>query len=148
MDRKFHLVALAVKAASAAVVFVATLVAIWLLGPTVETKFFPVVGKLAITKMEAVSDTETKIWAYFFKRRSCEYVGISWFKRDGDSFVRVPLQLLRQPGDVSSPNRPVGAQTSGPWIVGIPKDQIIANSYVELQHRCGFPWLSITEFYP
>ncbi len=131
-----------------AIIFASTLMIIYTVGPWLETKYWPVVSKLTILQMETVNERQTKIWAYFTKMRACEYVGIAWNKIEGKDLVRVPLQLLRDPDDVSSPNRPIGSTKAGPWIVDIPIDLVKANSYVELQHRCHFAWLSITEFYP
>ena len=132
-----------------AITAITTIGAVYVMGPTIETRFFPVVGKLQILKMEAVNEGQTKIWAAFNKIRSCEYVGIAWFRGSrGGQFDRVPLQLLREPDDISSPNRPVGFQRSGPWIVSIPIEEIETNSFVELTHTCHPFWATITEFYP
>lgn len=95
-----------------------------------------------------MNERQTTIWAYFTKLRACDYIGIAWHKLEGKDLVRVPLQLLREPGDVSSPNRPVGSTKAGPWIVDIPMDLVKTDSYVELRHRCWPFWNSITEFYP
>jgi len=139
----------AIASASAAVIFSATMILIWLIGPEVETRLFPVVGKLNIERMEVAPNGQTKVYASFRKLRACEYIGIAWFRGDRASdFTRVSLVLDRAPGDDSNPNRPVGFQRSGPWTVDIPMDEIPSNSFVQLFHKCHFAWTTTTEFYP
>ena len=143
------MITLAVKSFSAAVIFFSTLVTIYTVGPALETRYFPVVSKLVIERMEAIDDHTTKVYAYFNKLRGCTYVGIAWFQGQRDKgFARVPLILQRQEGDTSNPNRPVGAQRSGPWIVSIPIDEVEKNSFVQLTHICLPYWPTTTEFYP
>lgn len=144
-----HLISLAVKSFSAAVIFVSTMLTIYTIGPALETRLFPVVGKLTIERMVAVDPTTTNVSAYFNKIRNCEYLGIAWYRGTrADGFERVPMIVMRQDGDDSSPNRPVGAQRSGPWQVSIPMDEIRVNSFVELKHQCHPFWPTTTEFYP
>lgn len=143
------MMARSVKAFSAAVIFFSTMVTIYTIGPAIETRFFPVVGKLVIERMEAIDANTTRVYAYYDKLRGCTYVGIAWFRgQRSDGFERVPLILQRQAGDDSSPNRPVGAQRSGPWIVSVPIDEIETNSFVQLTHVCHPFWPTTTEFYP
>lgn len=129
--------------------FLFTTTAFLLIAPYVETRYFPVVGKMQIEAMESQGPDKTRVWASFTKLRNCDYIGIAWFHGRRDTgFIRVPLTLLRPPGDVSSPNRPLGTQNTGPWIVDIPEKDITENSFVELYHHCTPFWVSRTEFYP
>lgn len=141
---------LMIKATSAAVIFFCTLVVIFTLGPAIETRYFPVVGKLEILRVDRIDDNTSAVYAAFRKLRNCDYLGMAWYrgKRDQDGFERVALVILRQDGDESSPNRPVGYQKSGPWKVSIPAGEIRGNSFVELFHRCWMFWPTRTEFYP
>lgn len=119
------------------------------IGPWVESAVFPVVSKLVITARHDNGDGTTTIYAYFRKLRDCDFVGISWYRgRQDGEFERVPVQLIRKPGDISSPNRPVGAQRSGPWIIGVPIGEVDTNSFAELTHHCHFLWPTKTRFYP
>lgn len=127
-----------------------TIYSCFTLGPWLETKYWPPVGKMEIVSSDNLETGETVIYARFTKYRSeCEYLGISWFKgaRTGE-FSRIPVTLLRRTGDISSPNRPEGTQTAGPWIIPLSLDEIKHNSFVELQHRCHGFWLTTTEFWP
>lgn len=138
-----------VKTFAASVIFIMTGFIVFVVGPVIETKFLPPVSKLQILSMEATPDGQTIIHAAFVKHRDCEYIGIAWYRGTrATGFERVPIILQRSPGDDSSPNRPVGYQTAGPWIVDMPMSEIKNNSFVELFHRCHAFWLTRTEFYP
>lgn len=149
MSRKAHWAITAVKAICAAIIFAATLQTIFVIGPWVETKYFPPVSKLTILAMHDDDDGNAIIDAYFTKQRDCEYIGIAWFKGAPDgSFERVPVILQRRDGDTSSPNRPVGSQRAGPWIIGISSPDIATESFARLYHRCNPFWVTTTDFYP
>lgn len=140
-----------IKSICAAVIFVCTMMVISTLAPLAETRYWPVVSKLTVEQMVDNGDGTTNIYAFFNKLRDCEYVNIAWYRgRPDGMFERASLVLLRKEGDTSSPNRPTGQQRSGPWILGIPADQVKGNSFARLTHRC-WPapfWLSTTDFYP
>jgi hypothetical protein len=138
----------AFKVFCGAVIVIATIFTVFLVGPAVETRYFPVVDKLIIDRMEWQGPSVTRIWATFRKLRECEYVGISWFSGTRDDFERVPVILHREKGDTSSPNRPVGYQHAGPWDIGVPIYDIPTKSFARLSHRCHGFWTTTTEFYP
>lgn len=149
-DKGHHQILLAVaKAISSAIVFLMTLYIIFTAGPAIETRYFPPVSKLTIMSMTATPDGRTLITAKFTKYRACEYLGIAWYRRDpSGGFERVAVELKRAPYDQSDPNRPVGTQIAGPWVISIPIDEIVGNSFAELFHRCHPMWDTRTEFYP
>ncbi len=131
------------------VTFSFTVTSLLLLAPWVETRYFPVVGKMQIERLEFEGLDTTAVFASFEKLRDCDYIGIAWFQgsRSGE-FTRVGLQTRPKTADVSSPNRPVGRQSAGPWLVGMPLTEIRENSFVELYHYCTPLWVTTTEFYP
>ena len=119
------------------------------MGPYLETRFWPPVSKLNVLSLTPGDDNTSVLDAEFTKRRDCEYLGISWFKALPDGkFERVPVILLRKDGDTSSPNRPVGTQRAGPWIIGVPPAELRTSSFARLSHRCHPFWLTTTDFYP
>lgn len=149
MGKKTRFVFAAAAGACAAVIFACTLYLIFIVGPAIETRFFPAVSKLTITSIETTDDGLARITAQFTKLRDCEYLGIAWYHGSaaGD-FERVPVILMRQEGDNSSPNRPTGTQRAGPWIIGMPPGEIAGNSFARLSHRCNPFWVTTTDFYP
>lgn len=129
--------------------FMFAITTILLIAPYIETKHWPVVSKMQIDRMVSLDYNKTEVYASFEKLRSCDYVGIAWYYGNRKTgFTRAPLELMRSSSDVSSPNRPLGRQSSGPWIVSIPMEEISKNSFVELYHKCTPFWLTRTEFYP
>ena len=138
-----------VKVICAAIIFAATLQTILIIGPWAETKWWPPVSKLTILSMHDDDDGNAVIDAYFTKLRSCEYIGIAWFRGSPNGeFERVPVILQRQDDDTSSPNRPTGSQKAGPWTIGISSPIIATGSFARLYHRCNPFWLTTTDFYP
>ena len=142
---------LGVKAFLASIIFFAVFFTIWTVGPSIETKRYPVVGKLEVLSAVENVEGQTVIHAAFRKFRDCEYIGIQWFKVVDPitgSFERVPVELLRADNDVSSPNRPVGYQKAGPWIVHLNLQEFKERSFATLTHRCHPFWPTTTNFYP
>lgn len=117
--------------------------------PGVETRYWPVVQKLEILSVADAGDGRSLVFGQFNKVRQCEYVGIAWFRRNSNGVLeRVSIETRRLPTDEASPNRPLGEQKAGPWIIAIPHDELIGVSVAELTHRCHPFWTTVTHFYP
>lgn len=139
----------AFKALCACVVTVCAMFTVFAVGPAIEQRFFPVVSKLHVLDARELIDGRTEIHAAFKKIRDCEYLGITWFVGDRKKeFERVPIILLRPDNDTSSPNRPVGYQKAGPWIIGASAADFRERSFSQLLHRCHPFWITATDFYP
>lgn len=133
----------------AAVTFFMTTYTIWTVGPALETRFAPVVSKLTILSLDDDAEGEAVLSVAFTKLRDCEYLGIAWYEGNpAGGFTRVPVILQRRDGDTSSPNRPVGTQRAGPWIIGMPAADVRGNSFARLSHRCHPFWVTTTDFWP
>lgn len=143
-----------VRSVTCASVFFATIVTLsailTVIGPTIETRMFPVVSKLTIlSAIPGPDPNTTQIEVAFDKLRDCEYIGLSWYHSPrGKPFERVPVMLMRKPSDNSDPNRPLGYQQAGPWVIGVAPSELRTNSFAILSHRCHQWWLSRTEFFP
>jgi len=148
-DRKTFMFLRFFTAFCLAITFSITVFVAWTAGPYVEKwAFGPVVSKLRILSFEVTPDGNTKLAAEFTKLRDCEYVGIAWFRRYDAGFERIAVELMRAAGDTSSPNRPLGTQRAGPWVVHLTPDDIRTNSFAQLRHKCHGLWITTTEFYP
>lgn len=149
-DAMIQLLEFIVKTLLGSVIIGALIFSVIHLGPVVERSYFPVVSKLRIIELTPEPRTgHARVMAEFTKFRDCEYIGIAWYRgTPAIGFERVPVILQRQVGDNSSPNRPIGTQRSGPWIIGMPIHEIDGNSFAQLFHRCHPFWLSRTDFYP
>jgi hypothetical protein len=144
-----HMLVIAVKMLCAIVAFFGMVFTVYAIGPSIETRLFPVVSKLEIVSIQSAGANQTEVRAAFRKIRDCEYVGISWFVGNrAKDYERVTVQLMRDPNDTSSPNRPLGYQRAGPWVIGVPPQELQNNSFARLVHRCHPFWPSMTEFFP
>ena len=140
---------LAIKAVCAGLIFVCTVATILLAGPALEGKMFPVVSHFEITRTVPISAEETAVYGAFTKYRECEYVGMSWYRKDGTgSLERVGLRQVPPAGDIPNPTRPLGRQSFGPWNVAMGEADIRPRSYVEVAHNCTWLWITKTVFYP
>lgn len=141
--------ALFVKTICATVIVISLLGGFYSLGPKLETARWPVVSKLKILKVEETPEHWTKIQVSFTKLRDCEYLGVSWYLgARTNMFERVAVVLQRDPPDVGSPNRPLGTQRAGPWLIAINEHDFYNRSFALVFHRCHPFWNTITEFYP
>jgi hypothetical protein len=121
----------------------------FMLGPEVETLYRPVLSKLIITEVEEVTPETSMVRAEFTKLRNCEYMGIAWYRgTEANYFDRVSMTPVKDPDDTSSPNRPVGTQSAGPWRLTMKAEEVRKNSFVQVFHRCHPFWTTMTRFYP
>lgn len=138
-----------IKLMCAIIVFLSFVFTMYAAGPALETKYYPVVSKLDIVSLRQLPNGRTEIRASFTKLRNCEYLGLAWYVGTRpENFSRVPVILLRDQQDSSSPNRPLGRQQAGPWIVSMPESELRGRSFAQLTHRCHPFWTTVTEFYP
>ncbi|KQT52239.1 MULTISPECIES: hypothetical protein [unclassified Aureimonas] len=121
----------------------------FLVGPALETRFFPVLGKMRFTEVLAQTKDASIVRTEFEKLRSCEYMGIAWYYgAEAGVFERVSMVPIRDPNDTSSPSRPVGIARAGPWRITIPAADVRTKSFVEAFHRCHPFWTTVSKFYP
>lgn len=126
----------------------------WLLGPLIalwamaeiapehlsdwEGQFFPVTTPVMIIN-EYLDDTGLHFFVHFEKLRSCEYVGIHWYR----GAERLALQL-EPDSDLAPPSRPTGPQVIGPWFLPV---ETLAGTHAIVEHRCSGRRV-LTHFYP
>ncbi|HEY9155593.1 MAG TPA: hypothetical protein VIM69_10700 [Opitutaceae bacterium] len=133
----------------ATIIVLCTVGGFYSLGPALETTYWPVVSKLQIEKTEWQPDGWVKLRVRFKKLRDCEYVNLAWYKGNRpDDFERVAVIVQRDPKDTGSPNRPLGTQRAGPWLVAVTEEELKYQSFAQLWHRCHPFWTTVTEFYP
>ena len=121
----------------------------FMVGPAIETKWFPVLSKMQVLEVQPLTDQTSAVRAEFTKLRNCEYLGIAWYHGSQQKdFDRISMVPIRDPDDTSSPNRPVGTQRAGPWRLTMPAGEVRQNSFVQAFHRCHPFWTTVTDFYP
>lgn len=149
MSRTFSIVYTSVKALCVTVIVLCTIGLFYSIGPALETTYWPVVSKVKVEQLKPGTQGWTIIRANFTKLRDCEYVGLAWFKGTRpDGFERVAVIVQRDPQDTGSPNRPVGTQRAGPWLIAVTPEEFKYQSFAQLWHRCHPFWTTVTEFYP
>lgn len=141
---------LAIKAFAAAIIFFTTLYTILILGPVVEASTWPVISKLELTAIEADEEGNVIVRARFNKYRQCEYVGLSWQRRLASGETESMAYKLRlDPNDTGSPNRPLGVQRAGPWLIyNVTPQEVVNSTFAEVTHRCHVLWNTTTRWYP
>ena len=138
-----------IKAALGTVAILSVLYVFFTVGPALESRFLPVLGKMEITSVKPLSPSSSLVTTRFQKLRDCEYMGIAWYYGSQSGiFSRVSMVPIRDPDDTSSPSRPIGDQRAGPWRVAIPAEQVRDKSFVQVFHRCSPFWVTMTMFYP
>lgn len=140
-----------VKSVCASLIFVCVVISILLGGPALEGRLFPVVSHFTITRTVAIGPEETAVYGNFEKYRDCEYLAMSWYRKDDAGLIeRVGLsqQPPRGNNPPPDPTRPLGPQRFGPWNVAMPEAEVRSRSYVETAHNCTWLWITRTVFYP
>ena len=103
-----------IKAAAASVIFIMMTFTAFIVGPALETMYYPVVGPLMITRMESVDALHTRIWVQFHKYRECPPIDVYWYYGSRDSvFERVIFVVEKPLGANRYINRPVGRAALG-----------------------------------
>ena len=137
------------KAVLGTIAAISVLYTFFLVGPALETRFFPVLGTMRILSVEPLTPHTSLVRTEFVKLRGCEYMGIAWYYGpEAGVFERVSMVPIRDPDDTSAPNRAVGAQRAGPWRVAMPAADVRTKSFVQVYHRCHPFWTTMSRFYP
>lgn len=132
-----------------AAVLMLAIMGIWTVGPALESRFWPVVEPLEITRVEPVGQDQTRIWIRFQKRRVCSPIGVFWYRGTRDGLFE-PVRFIverRGAGGQGYVNRPLGAQESGPWLIDLPMRDVQDRAFADAQHTCWPLWPTISRFY-
>jgi hypothetical protein len=134
---------LVLSALGAAVLVVAVLI----LGPEIETRVNPVYSKFTILSIVGQPDGTSKVVFRYRKERQCDPQGFSWYVGEPGAAFR---QLKVTPADPSeaTPVRPIGENTSVPYVIDATPEQLIERGYGEIFNRCHAAWTSRTIIYP
>lgn len=115
-------------------------------GAEFEGKYFPVVSKFEITKIETTSENQSFVWLHFEKLRNCKYIGMTWQRKTASGYIRVAVDTKPTLG--SPQTRPLGKAEVGPWLVDMPPEDIREQVRITLLHACGLFYQTQTEVYP
>lgn len=143
-----HKVLAVLKGILASISILLAVYSVFLVGPFLETRFFPVVNSFHILRADTVGPGKVAIDLAFNKRRSCEFISVIWYhgKPDG-MFNRAIIDTTNVANIIY--NRPLGNQRLGPWVLHIPRrDLFNNNSFAEVIHRCHILWPTVSRVYP
>ncbi len=127
----------------------ATVSAVVVSGPLVETSLYPVMksNQTEITEKVQTGAYETKIYGHAVRRRNCDFVELKWFYgKRGERAVSVKHRFSGPPKI-----RNTGVMEFGPWTLSLAPD-LVEHSYADAYHQCKvfgipLPWLSKSRFY-
>lgn len=122
--------------------------AFFVVGPWLETKWYPVYSKFTIIRMEKVGDTQSRVVFRFTKLRQCEPQGSAWFFGEPGAFFRQIRTTIERPKGVDSVIRPLGTHISNPYVMDVSVEQIASATYAEIYSRCHPFWLTRSVIYP
>ena len=117
----------------------------FIVGPAIETRFFPVHGHFELVSV-AAKDGNTVGQFKYEKRRECPAQGFAWFAGE---FGATSRQVEVMPAERRSSVQPLGTHVTVPYVfVGTTPDQVRSSMRAEIYNRCHPFWLTRTEIYP
>ena len=123
------------------------MIGVFVIGPAIETTWFPVYSKFKIISLERYSDTQSLVVFKFTKNRQCEPQGASWFFGEPGAAFRQLRITVQNPSNPSMP-RPLGTQTTFPYIIDATVEEVANATFAEIYNRCHPFWLTRSEIYP
>lgn len=121
--------------------------AVLTLGPTLESKFFPVYSKFQILKIEQTADGGSNVVFRYTKLRECRPAGVRWFIGDpGGAYRQIELLSSRPPG--VRVNRPLGENTSPPYYIDVSPEVLRTQGFADIYNNCHSLWVTQSSIYP
>ena len=120
------------------------ILAIFTIGPMVETRYFPVYSKFRIIETVA-KEKGLEVTARFTKFRNCDPQGFAWFIGDFKGLMQLPVRSIVLPGTV---HRPLGTQLTAPFLVQGLAAEDLQYLYAETYHHCHPLWITRSVIYP
>lgn len=118
---------------------------LFVVGPVVETKLFPVYSKFALVSVEPFGDGQSRAVFEFTKHRQCEPQGSAWFAGEfGAAFRQLPMRI---DGRIAG-TRPLGRQLTSPYIIDALPELVRDGVFAEIYSRCHPFWLTRSAIYP
>lgn len=122
-------------------------VGVFILGPWVETRFFPVYSKFQIVSVEPIGDTQAKVIFRFTKYRQCDPQGFAWYTGEiGGAFRQLAVTVNK--GSPPAGIRPLGVQETSPYIIDVPAERIRNATFAEIYNRCHPFWTTRSDIFP
>lgn len=121
--------------------------AVLMLGPSLETRFFPVYSKFEIVKIDETPSGGSRVIFRYYKLRSCAPAGFMWFIGEpGGAFRQIDILSARPPG--VRVNRPIGENTSVPYEIDVPPNELLTRGFATIYNNCHPLWITRSVIYP
>ena len=120
--------------------------AIIILGPSIEGKYFPVIEDYTLTEIRQEPSGAISFVPIFTKVRDCTYYGVSWFAPDENgNLARMQVSPLGE--DPTAPRTgPLGPRAGARLVITPPEG---ATSVIGvMNHDCGMIWQTRTPVGP
>lgn len=123
------------------------IMAVFIIGPEVETRFFPVYSTFKVETIEPLPGGQSKVVFEYTKYRWCDPMGFAWYVGEPGGAFR-QLKVVPEDPDAGSKIRPLGVNKSVPYIIDATPSQLSGRVYGEIYNRCHPAWSSRTLIYP
>lgn len=120
---------------------------VFVLGPAIETRFFPVYSKFSILTIRPLESGGSEVVFRYFKNRRCEPAGFMWFVGEpGAAFRQIAVESDRPTS--TRVNRSVGENTSVPYRVDVAPDVLAKQGFASVYSNCHPFWVTRSAIYP
>lgn len=129
-------------------------IAVFGLGPLIETRYFPVYTKMQIVSIERIPPNNSLITAKYEKLRDCEPLASAWYNSpiavdlDARQLQFTPRRAVGGNPGPRPLNRPIGKYTSQPFELDASPEDIKQTVFAEVFSRCHPFWTTRTLIYP
>lgn len=122
------------------------IISVYSIGPTLETRWFPVYSKFKIVTIESKDSGIVATFEYV-KRRNCDPQGYAWY--NGDLSTGFKQLNVRSTRTEAGQSRPLGQHVTTPMFIdGVTLTDMANQVVAELYSRCHPLWLTRSVVYP
>lgn len=111
-----------------------------ILGPIIETKYFPVIEDSQFSIVDAVKPEGVSVLVLGEKKRACRFLEVNALVKDPASnlYQKAEVSFSTQNGNAT---RPTGMQSFGVWTF-VPSGKSVV---LEVRHECHGMWETVTK---
>ncbi len=118
------------------------------IGPAIETRYFPVYTKFKISYIETTPDGGSIVTFSFTKLRECAPAGVNWFIGEpGGAYRQIEL-ISNRPPDAPPINRSLGFHVSVPYKVDVAPAVLRDQGFASVYSNCHPLWVTRSVIYP
>ena len=123
------------------------IMAVFIIGPEIETRFFPVYSTFKVDSITSLPGGQSKVTFQYTQYRWCDPMGFAWYVGEPRGAFR-QLKVVPEDPEASSKIRPLRPNNSVPYIIDATASQHSGRVYGEIHNRCQPAWSFRTLIYP